>query len=95
MTSPLPVLAAMTDAQWGVAGGAFTAVLVAITTISVALINRSTGKQNSKDTESVLTVAELTEALSAERLRTSSMSSEITTLKNEIRWLRKQLERPT
>jgi hypothetical protein len=86
-------LAALTDTQWTVFGGGFGALLVAVTTISVALINRSTGRQNNKDTSSVLTVAELTEALSSERLKTSALSSEITTLKNELRWLRKQLEK--
>ena len=93
MSLPQPFLAAITDTQWTVYGTGFGALLVAITTISVALINRSTGKANNKATESVVTVAELTEALASERLKTSSMSSEITTLKNELRWLRKQLEK--
>lgn len=96
MTSPLyPALAAMTDTQWTVLGGGFGALLVAITTISVALINKSgqTTKQDAKDTTAVLTVAELTEALSAERMKTSAQSSEITRLKDENKWLRRQQER--
>lgn len=94
MTSPLPLLATLTDTQWTVLGGGFGALLVAITTISVALINRGVGKQQeAKDTTAVMTVAELTEALSSERMKTSAQSSEIIRLKDEIKWLRKQQER--
>lgn len=100
MTSPWPLLLVMTDTQWTVLGGAFGALLLAITTISVALINRSTGKQNSKDETAVETVADLTIELSNERLKTteqglkiSAQSSEITRLKDENKWLRKQQEK--
>lgn len=86
MTSSLPLLAAMTDTQWTVAGGAFTAALVAITTISVALINRKTDKQNSKDETAVETVAKLTLEVAELRTRVSGLTS-------ENRWLRKQLEK--
>lgn len=86
MISSLPVLAAMTDTQWTVAGGAFGAVLLAITTISVALISRSTSKQATKDETAVETVAALTLEIAELRTKVSGQAS-------EIRWLRKQLER--
>lgn len=95
MTSPpYPLLAALTDTQWTVLGGGFGALLVAITTISVAMINsRAAAKQNKKDESAVVTVGELTISLSATREELAGVKAELSSAKSEIRWLRKQQEK--
>lgn len=93
MISPLLLAVTLEPHHWVFLGIAVTAISGTITAISVAMINRSTGKQDKKDETAVSTVAELTTSLSGAREEIAGLRSENTTLRAEVRWLRKQQEK--
>ncbi len=94
MTWPLLPLA-LTEVQWAFAGIAVTAVCTTVTAISVALINRSTGKQDKKDKTAVETVAELTTSLSDSREEVAGLRARVSSLESENRRLWKQVGKQT